>query len=349
VKRLASAVCLLLTACRGSVAASAPPDQDAGPADQDAASDDAPVRPVAEAGPPHADASAATCAPNGAAPARPAQLALTAAAGPDGRIYVAMGALDQTMQVQAYDVVDNTWSPLPALPIPPGATVTSVGAAATASTVYVMPLLGNDPFTPVLYAWDAAAGAWAQRAPFALEIGDAAVSTGATADLVAVGSKLYVTGGETTGLYEYDEAADRWAVLPFPPATFDVSAAAATDDGRVFVLGTTDSNAVYDVAAAAWKRVPDQPVPRYGPVAAYAGGRVYSFGGWCQGYPTCPNEDDVLDATSLAWSAGARLPFAIEYGSGAAVVGCDGRIYVFGGQAGTQRLDPVTQSWDWSP
>jgi N-acetylneuraminic acid mutarotase len=341
----------LLASCNGAVA----PIPSAAAGDDGGPGPDASSAALSEAGPPTGDASLAdstvgqgtqlACARSSAAPVRPAEYPWAATPGPDGRIYVAMGPAGSAFDVAAYDVVANTWTSLPPLPVPGG--YAQVSAAATASTVYFLADVGNGPFVPTLYAYDAAAGAWKTRAPFALTIDDASVSLGGTAQLVAVGSHLYVTAGETTGLYAYDEPSDSWSVLAFPPVQFDNDTVVATGDGRLFVLGA--ENAAYTIASDTWVTVPDEPFPRYLEMGAFAGGRIYTFGGFCSSsYPACGNEDDVLDVASGAWSTGSRLPFAVGSG-GAAVLACDGRIYVFGGDAGTQRFDPVAQTWDWSP
>jgi hypothetical protein len=81
-------------------------------------------------------------------------------------------------------------------------------------------------------------------------------------------------------------AASGWRSIPDYPYPV-ASSAAATDGGRLYVVGgqvygglILDAGAEYDPAAGAWGPLPPMSIPRMGPAAGFIGGRLYVAGGF---------------------------------------------------------------------
>jgi uncharacterized protein YkwD len=135
----------------------------------------------------------------------------------------------------------------------------------------------------------------------------------------------------------------QWSALPSMPVT-GADSAATGSDGRIYALSPVDGGmqAVVDPTSNQWTSLPYTPSSAQFVAAAAGGdGRIYAIGG------TPPFGSGTFTATAKvnAWSpsAGAwqSVPDEPKARAGAdAVMGIDGRIYVFGGYSSGQLTFP---------
>ncbi|MGI8855027.1 MAG: Kelch repeat-containing protein, partial [Thermomicrobiales bacterium] len=193
--------------------------------------------------------------------------------------------------------------------------------------------------------------------------------------VVAVGSTLYVVGGEdangpTNSVLAFDTAlrdqpvagkAAQWtpkAALPEPRANLAV----AVLDGKIYAVGGERDGApvatasVYDPATDAWSALPPLPEGRTNLAATGAGGKLYALGGT----PVAGNAVarpvlatvSVYDPATRRWSTAAPLP-AARLGLATVTVGSN--LYALGGQQnGTslttaERFDTQANTWSTLP
>lgn len=150
------------------------------------------------------------------------------------------------------------------------------------------------------------------------------------------------------------------------PTARNVLAVVASSDGRVFAIGGQGIDPVgnfgtnlpdveaYSTATRSWSTMSRMPIGLTHPAAASDGsGRIYVAGGVTGVYPDNVISDalQIYDEGTNTWFMGTTMPTA-RYSAGAAF-GSDGRMYVIGGNAGTdpvsvrtnEAFDPRTQSW----
>jgi len=140
------------------------------------------------------------------------------------------------------------------------------------------------------------------------------------------------------------QAASPWTPLAPVPQPRQAPAAAAGNDGRLYLMGGTAGYTgppsdvlgvetprvdAYDPRANSWSAAAPLAVPRAS-FAAVTGhdGRIYAAGGYTNGAVRL-NNLDAFDAKANAWQSLAPMPTARN--GAAAAVGPDGRIYVMGG------------------
>jgi N-acetylneuraminic acid mutarotase len=145
----------------------------------------------------------------------------------------------------------------------------------------------------------------------------------------------------------------RWSRLPRPPDARAAAAAAATADGRVWVVGgrRTDGLAtrmlVLDLKTLRWATEAG-PQPREHLAAAALGGRVYAIGGRAAGYDTNVATTQSWDPRSRRW---LRLPPVPHARGGTGAAAAAGRVVSAGGEepAGTiadvYAFDPRSRAW----
>jgi N-acetylneuraminic acid mutarotase len=162
----------------------------------------------------------------------------TAAAGPDGKIYVIGGIKPSAGAtylniVQCFNPNNGTWSQVQPLNSPRF----SAAAAAAGGKIYIFG--GMDDQANILTSveeYDPATNKWTVlNEPMPTPRYNLAAVTGSN-------GRIYVVGGmyqcsAVDAVEEFDPATKLWQVMtPMPTARYGV-AAAATTDGRIFVLG----------------------------------------------------------------------------------------------------------------
>jgi hypothetical protein len=298
-----------------------------------------------------------SCTASTGLPVAPPQHIIAATTAPDGKIYAVMGDVPTGGRVMTYDVQQGSWTTFGSIPTDQPLYEVPVAAAATASKLYVLfdHLVGAKGTS--FLAYDFASSVWQTRATYEF------IAGGTPMGLVAVGTKVYGPGSGTTsvrGFYVYDEPSNAWSVLATPLSSFGVGSAllpAATPDGRVFALGVSDDQ-VYDIASDSWKALAAEPAPNgsASPIVFDGQSHIYTFVLPDEMTGSLQKTTQVLDVSTQKWSIGPPMPVPLVGGSlSFAVLGCDGRLYVFDGPEPypgftmptqfTLRFDPATQTW----
>ena len=224
-----------------------------------------------------------------------------------------------TATVEAYDPVQDTWTPRAPLPTARDA----VAAAALGGTVYVIG--GFAPGASFLGkttvdAYDPAQDSWTSKAP--LNIGRSGATVG------AIGGKLYVFGGHCCNdqgtippdfVDSYDPATDTWTARG-PVPTERWGAAYGVIGGKIYVAGglapdrtLIDTLEAYDPATDTWTSLKRMPSAMEGPAGAVVDGKLYVIGG-----STASSHSSfaifsqvyIYDPAADAWSAGPTMTTA---------------------------------------
>ncbi len=188
----------------------------------------------------------------------------------------------------------------------------------------------------------------------------------------AVGGRLYVFGGFTSGdaldttaeSHAYDAAGGSWQRVPDMPVEL-THAPVVVDGTTIWLLGgyvgdhpgpATAQVWKYDVATARWSAGPPLPAARGAGGAAIVGRELHFFGGTSRsGSNGDPDEGEhwVLGLDGgTTWQARAPLPNPRNHLAG---VGLGGLVYAIGGQYGENETtgnqsqvdayDPATNTW----
>jgi N-acetylneuraminic acid mutarotase len=264
-----------------------------------------------------------------------------------------MTCYDTVIGLRAAPVASGTWTTLSPLPAPK-----TLHGAATGSDgrVYAFGGTSDDgpPVTATVFAYDVNADTWTSTAPLAAgPRRNFAYASDASGLIYAIGG--YDFSGPPFALNrveQYDPSADAWNELPDMPTRRQGAAAASGPDGRIYVMGGTDTSfqtvavtEIFDPAADAWTAAAPMNTPRTGfGAAAGSDGRIYVFGGYSGDAYVATVE--AYDPASDTWVPVSPMNEA-RYGV-AGVAGPDERIYAIGGgQDGTsvEAYDPSTDTW----
>jgi N-acetylneuraminic acid mutarotase len=250
----------------------------------------------------------------------------------------------------AVEVRADSWTPAAPMPAPK-----YLHGAATGSDGRLYAFGGTDdggpPVTATVFAYDVNLDAWTSVAPLAAgPRRNFAYTSDANGLVYAIGG--YDFSGPPFGLTRverYDPTFDYWAILPDMPTARQGPAATMGLDGRIYVMGGTDTSfqtvavtEVFDPAAGTWTTAAPMNTPRTGFAAAMGlDGRIYVFGGYSDTYV---NTAEVYDPASDTWTPIASMN-QIRYGL-AGVTGPDGRIYAIGGYGGGTSVEAYDSSAD---
>jgi N-acetylneuraminic acid mutarotase len=151
-----------------------------------------------------------------------------------------------------------------------------------------------------------------------------------TAACAAIGTKIYVCGGEDAGgaldLVEvYDTENDTWATVSSLTAPATGHVCVAFDD-KIYVFGGSATSSAYYPASDQWNSIASPQQAFLASAMAYDG-KIYLFGGALPSGYTC-SSTQIYDPVLNSWSQGATMP---ESRSGAFCAELDGKIYVVGG------------------
>ena len=238
------------------------------------------------------------------------------------------GAFTET--VEAYDPVQNAWSPRASMPT----ARSNVAAETIGGIVYVVggaSLTNVPPWKTTVEAYDPAHDSWSTKA--SMTFGRAGPAIG------AIGGKLYVAGGHYLGtppgatppdfVESYDPASDTWTTRGQVPAD-RFEPAYGVIGGKLYVAGglapdrtLLDRLDIYDPATDSWTTGRPMPSALEGPSALVVGGKLYAFGGSTASSFQAPAIYDqvyIYDPASDAWSVGPTMP-SPRYGAVATVSG----------------------------
>ena len=264
-----------------------------------------------------------------------------------------MVCFDTAIRIQSAPFGTRGWTTVASLPAPK-----ELLGAATGNDgrVYAFGGTSNDgpPVTATVFAYDVTADSWVAVAPLAAgPRRNFAYASDASGLIYAIGGYDFTGPPFALGRVEqYDPQADQWTLLSDMPTPRQGPAAAAGQDGRIYVMGGTDSSfqtiattEVFDPATGYWTAAASMNTPRTAcGAAAGRDGRIYVFGGYSG--DAYVNTVEAYDPASDTWTPVSPMN-EVRYGV-AGVAGPDGRIYAIGGgQDGTsvERYDPSTDAW----
>ncbi len=196
------------------------------------------------------------------------------------------------------------------------------------------------PVNPRVYAYDPNLDSWTQVASLSSSRRNMAAAT----DLNGI---IYVFGGYdfsgppfALGIVErYDPIVGFWQRMTDMPTLRQSPAAATGADGRIYVMGGTDTGfqttavtEVYDPVTDSWSTASPMNSPRTGFGAATGvDGRIYVFGGYTGS--AYVNTAEAYDPSTDTWTPVASMNQG-RY-SLAGVTGANGLIYAIGGYYGS--------------
>ncbi len=197
--------------------------------------------------------------------------------------------------------------------------------------------------------YDAARDTWTRGADLPVSVDHAAAASWRGRVVVLGGYGADRAPLRTAFLYD----GRSWRRLPSLPEERAAAAAAATADGRVWVVGGRTRSGLatralsLDLRTLRWRTVPG-PRPREHLAATALGGRVYAVGGRLAGLDTNLGTVEAFDPRGGRWTRMPDLPDP-RGGTGAAAIA--GRIVSVGGESppGTNRtvwaLRPGARAW----
>ncbi|HIW61627.1 MAG TPA: S8 family serine peptidase [Candidatus Stackebrandtia excrementipullorum] len=235
---------------------------------------------------------------------------------------------------------DDEWSSAASYP----SAVFDAASATHAGVTYVVAGVAGSSLSDAVYAYDAAADEWTEKAPLpeALELPTATFVDGL----------LYVYGG-TTGttadsLYIYDPADDEWTEGSSGPAA-RWAAGAATVGGQLYIIGgcidgdCASSSDVqrYDPASDSWEVLSNYPEETAYVACGGIGSSLVCAGGY--GDQTSASTY-VYNVTTDAWTEAAQMPTDVW---GAAYAVANGMLIVSNGAAdGSMVITNATYAYD---
>ena len=194
-------------------------------------------------------------------------------------------------------------------------------------------------------------------------------------------NKIYVIGGAigvdpsgngnaliTTANEAYDPVTDTWETkAPMPTLRHGVTASVA--DGRIYVISgfehTNNSyrglnhgsikNESYDPETNTWSNKPSIPNGVFHAVSATIGDKIYVLGGAKADLAISgwSNYNQVYDIKQETWTQASPVPVGFDRAAGAAILGVEPRIFIFGGSIApsydscnlTQIYNPQQDNW----
>lgn len=252
------------------------------------------------------------------------------AAAINGILYVAGGNNGSPMaNLQAYNVTNNTWSSLTALP---GGRYQNSGMGVISNKLYFPGGWTTSPPLPNnnLWVYDPLANTWATKATMPLLSAQGASGV--------ISNKLYVTtaanglSGYYSYLHVYDPATDTWTAKANSPRPH-ANPAAGVIGNKFYVAGGFDGNNttnildVYDPVSNTWTTKAPMRTSRFITSGAVVDGKLCVFGG-LDASGTYTNSVEVYDPATDSWSSETPMPTK-RGGNAAGTV--NGIVYVVGG------------------
>lgn len=194
--------------------------------------------------------------------------------------------------------------------------------------------------TGALEIYDPSQNTWSPAPAMPTPRSELGAVTGRDGRIYAIGGGIGDQFTPSDAVEVYSPDSNTWeAAAPLPTAMDEVNAT-VDRNGNMYAINE-DTMAIYNAKDGAWSLGPPMPTPRDRmAVAAGSDGKIYAIGGF-GGKGEGHGPVDAVEAYSPStggWEKRKRLP--ISLGETAGVVAFDGKIYVFGGQTGT--------NWDWS-
>jgi hypothetical protein len=154
-------------------------------------------------------------------------------------------------------------------------------------------------------------------------------------EAAALNGIIYLIGENASDTY--NPSTNTWTTIA-PMPTPRVNVAVAACDDKIYAIGgfkrtpflSYSLNEAYDPSTNTWTTAAPMPTSRGAMNAITVNGKIYVMGGDTGGVPYGGqvNVTEIYDPASDSWSAGAPMPYAVQYYASAAV---DNSVYVIGG------------------
>ena len=275
-------------------------------------------------------------------------------AGPDERLYVITGSIGDTGQLtsrnSAYDPLRDAWTtlaPIPTARSEPGAALGSGGQ------IYVV---GGNPTLDrkhsstmnIVEVYDTATDRWTRRKPMptprtALCAVAATDSVGHVLVYAIGGRNFDLPGNGLSNVEAYDSLLDTWTPKTPMPINLHGMTATLGPDGKIYVLGGTNSkmnnvNAVqtYDPITDRWTQPTVMPYGQECACSTFIPGEnaeIVVFGGWGDLKKEALGSVAAYNPRTASWRSLPPLLIATAAAGAATVTTLDGftRVYVVGG------------------
>ena len=241
-----------------------------------------------------------------------------------------------TATVEAYDIIQNTWSFVAPLPV----ALHHMGVAALDGKLYVMGgyLTGSFQARSEVRVYDPVQNSWSD--------GPALPSARGACWAVAHQGRIYLFGGrDAAGVtrrttFIFDPSSNMWSTgADMPTAREHLTAAAL--GGFVYVIGgrngpSNNLNERYDPVDNQWATLAPMPTARSATATAAFGGKIYVAGGET---PMLFDVHEVYDPDGDSWSTSKPMPIPRH---GIAAVPLDDRILTPAGGT-VQGLAPTSE------
>ena len=168
--------------------------------------------------------------------------------------------------------------------------------------------------------------------------------------------RSFLADGRT---FIYDPGTDTWEEkAPMPEGTARGASAAASVDGKIYVMGgfrgaAVSISSVYDPQTDAWASIAPMPIVSDHATAQAIDGKVYVFGGRNTSISAHTARVFAYDPALDVWAEKAPMPTS-RAGLASAMV--DGKVYVMGGEGNPNHVsgvfsdneayDPETDTWE---
>jgi len=276
------------------------------------------------------------------------------AAGPDGRIYVITGSVGDTGQLtsrnSAYDPMRDTWTRLAPIPTPRSEPGGALGSGGKVFVVGGNPTLSRkqSSLMNAVEVYDIATDRWSKCK--ALPTPRTALCAVAATDslghmlIYAIGGRNFDLPGNGLSVVEaYDPLADTWTSKAPMPLNLHGMTATLGPDGKIYVLGGTNSKAndvnfvqAYDPKTDRWTQPGVMP---YGQECACStlipgeNGEIVVFGGWGDPKKQSLGRVAAYNPRTNSWHSLPGLLSPTAAAGAATVTTADGftRLYVIGG------------------
>jgi uncharacterized repeat protein (TIGR01451 family) len=250
---------------------------------------------------------------------------------PDGYYYYS----EPSARNDRYDPCTQRWEP--AAPLPEART--NLAAAELDGKIYVVGGTDYDYWPrDSVFVYDPAADAWTAVQPLPLPVQGAAAAS--------AHGKLYVFGGSDSwnhmdNIYEYDPATNVWTEKAPMPSGGRSYMAAATLDGKIYVVGgwpRLTRVEVYEPSTDSWTTAAPMNIGRHSPgLAAGPDGYLYLAGGGQDWLGTGATER--YNPATDTWEMIPSLNDTNRAGTGAAYAA--GQLFVVGGESSTRSTESL--------
>ena len=213
---------------------------------------------------------------------------LSAALGPDGRIYAASGydSDSAVADAQVYDPSTDTWTALPPMAVPHAE---AVGAIANGKFYVFGGVSWGDTVTiATVEAYDLTLHTWSAGVPLPAPRQDAAVVLAPSGEIYVMGGLAALTDSAPQAtVWAFNAASGTWRTLANLPAPRYSACGAVDAKGTVYLIGGDNGSATvttvfaYNAASNTWSQVASLGTAREGQgCATVADGRIVAAGGF---------------------------------------------------------------------